>query len=211
MAASATGAGAAHDVSAVAASPVDKLIALFSRHGDSDYIGEPVSALQHALQAAKCAADAGAAGDLVAGALLHDIGHLIGLDEPDRFSGRMGTCGVAHHESIGAAFVRELGFPHRTVELVRRHVDAKRYLTYKDPEYLAHLSEASKTTLGFQGGPMTAAEAADFEADAMFQIILAMRRWDEAAKDADASVPDLASYRPLLTGLLAARPEEVRG
>jgi len=209
MAAAAPGADAAHDVSA-AASRVDKLIALFSRHGDSDYIGEPVSALQHALQAAKCAADAGAADDLVAGALLHDVGHLIGLDEPDRFSGRMGTCGVAHHESIGAAFVRDLGFPHRTVELVRRHVDAKRYLTFKEPEYLAHLSEASKTTLGFQGGPMAAVEAAEFEADAMFQSILAMRRWDEAAKDADACVPDLASYRPLLTGLLVARPDEAR-
>jgi predicted HD phosphohydrolase len=43
MAASAPRAVAAHDLGAAAS--VDKLIALFSRHGDSDYIGEPVSAL----------------------------------------------------------------------------------------------------------------------------------------------------------------------
>jgi predicted HD phosphohydrolase len=64
---------------------------------------------------------------------------------------QMDGCGIVDHEGIGADFVRDLGFSARVAKLVRNHVSAKRYLCATNPEYHATLSEASKTTLRFQG------------------------------------------------------------
>ena len=82
---------------------------------------------------------------------------------------------------------------------------AKRYLCFTDPTYQPALSASSKHTLVFQGGPMTAAEAKAFESGPLFEICAAMRRWDEAAKDPEAVVPGVASYRALLEGVLRAQ------
>ena len=49
-----------------------------------------------------------------------------------------------NHEGIGADWLRTLGFPVVTCMLVRRHVDAKRYLCHIDGAYAAGLSEASR-------------------------------------------------------------------
>jgi predicted HD phosphohydrolase len=188
-------------------SPRDSVTAvfdLFRAHGTSDYVGEAVSQESHALQAGALASAAGHPPAVVAGCLLHDVGHMLGLRFPDRY-GRMGDCGVMAHEGIGAAWLESLGFPATTAALVRRHVDAKRYRCFKDPSYRGRLSEASKVTLGYQGGPMGAEEAAAFEADPLGPLILQMRDFDEAAKVPGLAVPDLESYRPLLEGLVAAK------
>ena len=66
----------------------------------------------------------------------------------------MDGCGAKNHEGIGADYLKNLGFPERTCEIVRGHVNAKRYLCWKNPDYFQKLSDASKTTLGFQGGKM---------------------------------------------------------
>ena len=180
---------------------LSQLFELFAEQGSGDYVGEPVSQVQHSLQCAAHARAAGASEATVAGALLHDVGHMLGLRSPEQHS-RMDACGTMHHETVGSAWLQGLGFPLETTEIVRRHVDAKRYLCWKNPAYLAKLSPASTTTLGFQGGPMRDAEAALFEADPLSKTILLMRTWDEAAKDPQAAVPDLDSYRPLLLSLL---------
>jgi predicted HD phosphohydrolase len=186
-----------------ASASVDTLFALFHSHGSSDYIGEPVSSIAHALQAAACAAAAGATEEVIAGALLHDVGHLLGIASPDKYE-RMGDCGVMAHEGIGAAWLERLGVPPVTAAIVRRHVDAKRYLTAVDASYYGRLSAASKTTLGYQGGPMSPEEVASFQADPLMQTILDMRRWDEAAKIPDLEVPSLESYRPMLEKIIGA-------
>jgi predicted HD phosphohydrolase len=110
----------------------------------------------------------------------------------------MGDCGIADHENLGGRWLREVGVSAKVSTLVARHVDAKRYLCCVNPEYHAQLSEASKTTLGYQGGPMTPDEAAAFERDELFKIIIAMRRWDEAAKVPNKQVPTLDAYRYIL-------------
>jgi len=58
-------------------------------------------------------------------------------------------------------------------------------------------------TLSVQGGPMSEAEARDFEALAYAADAVRVRRWDDEAKDPSADVPGFAHYRPLLEGLLA--------
>jgi phosphonate degradation associated HDIG domain protein len=174
---------------------VDAVIGLYASQGGSEYIGEPVTQLQHAAQAADLARGDGCNDEVVCAAFLHDVGHLCPNDRPQP---QMGEFGVAHHERIGADYLRRLGFSNRVVHLVGQHVNAKRYLTATHPEYRARLSDASKQTLEYQGGPMSASEAAAFEADPSFDLILKMRQWDEAAKVADLTVFPLQRFRELI-------------
>eukprot|EP00744_Colponema_vietnamica_P001587 GILI01002619.1.p2 GENE.GILI01002619.1~~GILI01002619.1.p2 ORF type:complete len:199 (-),score=29.05 GILI01002619.1:559-1089(-) len=148
------------------------------------YIGEAVSQYEHMLQAAHCAVRDGMRDDVVLAALLHDIGHIcVGSDVP-----QMGGFGVKDHESIGADYARTRGFSADVCALIRSHVDAKRYLTFKKgQDYYDRLSDASKATLAFQGGPMTAEEAAAFEADPLCAEKIKMRLYDEEVSENYAS------------------------
>jgi gamma-butyrobetaine dioxygenase len=188
-------------------SPVDRLAELFTSEGAADYLGEPVTVAQHLLQAGALASGAGAPGALVAAALLHDAGHLRGADplaDEAELSGRelMGGTDNDHGER-GAAWLARWFGPAVT-EPVRLHVAAKRYLCAAEPGYLGLLSPASVYTLSLQGGPMSEAEAAAFAAGPYAADAVAVRRWDDAAKDPGADVPGFACYRPLLAGLLLA-------
>lgn len=177
-----------------------RLAALFSSHGTSDYIGEDVSIAAHSLQAAALARAARKDDDEAAvAALLHDVGHLLGLEAGMEMG--MEGCGVPCHESVGAAFIQQLGLPDRVARLVGAHVDAKRFLCWRDPAYMDKLSDASKTTLRFQGGPMNDQEGHAWEADPDKDTYLQMRQWDEQAKDPDANVPGFAQYATLIDSL----------
>jgi hypothetical protein len=82
-------------------------------------------------------------------------------------------------------------------------VNAKRYLVFKDVNY--PLSEASRTTLGFQGGPMSAQEAAAAEADPQWETVLRMRRYDELAKEEGLQAPSLRDdVLPVVEALVRA-------
>ena len=186
-------------------SPVDRLAGLFASAGAADYLGEPVTVAQHLLQAGALAAAAAAPPALVAAALLHDAGHLRGADplaDETELSGRELMAGTDNdHGERGAAWLARW-FPAAVTEPVRLHVPAKRYLCAAAPGYFALLSPASVRTLSVQGGPMTAAEAAAFAAGPYAADAVAVRRWDDAAKDPAADAPGFDRYRPLLTGLL---------
>jgi gamma-butyrobetaine dioxygenase len=188
-------------------SPVGRLAELFASEGAADYLGEPVTVAQHLLQAAALAA-AAAPPTLVAAALLHDAGHLRGADpqaDETELSGRELMAGRDNdHGERGAAWLARW-FPAAVTEPVRLHVAAKRYLCAAEPGYLALLSPASVRTLSVQGGPMSPAGAAAFAAAPYAADAIAVRRWDDAAKDPAADVPGFDRYRPLLEGLLLAR------
>jgi gamma-butyrobetaine dioxygenase len=186
--------------------PVGRLAELFTSEGAADYLGEPVTVAQHLLQAGALAERAGAPPALVAAALLHDAGHLRGADplaDEQELSGRELMAGTDNdHGERGAAWLARW-FPPAVTEPVRLHVAAKRYLCAAEPGYLGLLSPASVHTLSLQGGPMTAAEAAGFAARPYAAGAVAVRRWDDAAKDPAADVPGFARYRRLLEALLA--------
>ena len=91
--------------------------------------------------------------------------------------------GFEAHDESGGAFLEALGFDGAVGFLTAQHVAAKRYLVAVDPRYAAKLSRASRTTLGFQGGPMSAAEVARCEADPRWGAALRLRAFDEAAKE----------------------------
>ena len=154
---------------------VETIGELFAGPGARDHLGEPVPIGEHMLQAGALAEAAGARGALVAAALLHDIGHLLGEDE-DR------------HGEAGANWLSQW-FGDAVTEPVRLHVAAKRYLCAVEPGYFGLLSAESVRTLSLQGGPMTAAEVAAFEALPFSRDAVAVRRWDDQAKDPAVTAP----------------------
>lgn len=173
---------------------VNQVFGLYEAYGSADYIGEPVSQLEHMWQAAALAETAGADDEVVLAAFFHDLGHLCA---PATAAASMDGLGAANHEKLGADYLRARGFSERVARLVESHVLAKRYLTHKYPSYLRQLSEASRATLAFQGGVMSAAEAAAFEHDPDADLILQLRQWDEQAKIPGQAVGSLGHLRDL--------------
>ncbi|RYY26586.1 MAG: HD domain-containing protein [Sphingobacteriaceae bacterium] len=173
---------------------VNEVFALYENFGDEDYIGEPVSQLEHMSQAAALAQAEGFDDEVVLAAFFHDIGHLC-ADASE--AGSMDGMGNIDHEKLGADYLLARGFSARLAALVQGHVIAKRYLTYKYPEYYNKLSEASKTTLDFQGGVMTAEEAAAFELDENAELIIRLRYWDDQAKQTNMPVDNLGDLKSI--------------
>jgi phosphonate degradation associated HDIG domain protein len=170
---------------------------LYEKHGTDDYIGEPVSQIEHMSQSAQLAIRQGFDEEVVLAAFFHDIGHLCAKDAEN-----MGGYGVKSHEKIGADFLRAKGYPERVAKLVENHVQAKRYLTFSSPDYYNQLSEASKRTLEYQGGKMTAEEAAEFEKSPLFHESIKMRQWDEEAKLEHVPVMDLSTLKEMSVRVL---------
>ncbi len=178
---------------------VEEIMGLLERSAGAAYYGEPVSQLEHALQCAQLARDAGDSEEMVLAALLHDVGHLL----EDEGAERHREIGVINHDEIGASYLLARGFSPLVAELVRGHVDAKRYLTATNPAYADRLSEASAATLALQGGPMGAGEVRQFQQDALLVEKLRLRSWDEQAKRPGWAVAPLEDYRALLLAHLA--------
>lgn len=173
----------------------DEIMSLYDKYGDEDYIGEPVSQIEHMCQCAQLAEKGKYDDEVILAAFFHDIGHLCEHIMP---VGHMDGYGIVDHEKIGADYLREKGFSEKIASLVESHVAAKRYLTYKYPEYYEKLSGASIKTLEFQGGKMNETEARQFENDEWFNLYIALRRWDELAKAEHVPLPDLTKYRQMI-------------
>ncbi len=171
------------------------IINLYHQFGDEDYIGEPVSQVEHMCQCAQLAESEGYDEEVVLAAFFHDIGHFCEHIMPVQ---QMDGYGVANHEKFGADFLRSKGFSETIASLVENHVQAKRYLTYHFPDYYNQLSEASKKTLEFQGGKMTLQEAMSFETDPLFDLHIKLRRWDEKAKLEHQPLPALKKYSEMI-------------
>lgn len=170
---------------------VDEIFALYDQHGNEDYIGEPVSQIEHMSQAAALAEAEGYDDEVILAAFFHDLGHLCASENAASMDG----LGVVNHEKLGADYLRERGFSERLCNLVQAHVIAKRYLTFKFPDYYDKLSPASKGTLNFQGGVMSAEEAASFENNPDAQLIIRMRHWDDEAKLQEVPVDNINSLK----------------
>ena len=183
-------------------SVVEEIFRLFEERGDAAYFGEAVSQKEHALQAARLAAQAGAPSALIAAALLHDIGHLLhGHEEniaDDGIDGR--------HEAAGEAWLSRLFGP-EVAGPVGLHVAAKRYLCAVDAEYVAQLSPASIKSLELQGGPFDEREAREFETNPHFHAATCLRRWDDEAKVPGLQVPGLEQDRAQLEEALVGNGE----
>jgi phosphonate degradation associated HDIG domain protein len=153
------------------------ILKLFNDKGHSEYGGEAVTQLEHALQTATLARENNASDQLVTAALLHDIGHL--LHDLPNDAPLKGIDDV--HENKAAVFLRKY-FPEAVTEPVRLHVMAKRYLSSTEETYYSLLSEPSKQSLVLQGGLMSSAEVSAFEQNPFFSDAVMLRKWDDQAK-----------------------------
>jgi len=188
-----------------AQSVASEIFDLYTVNGGEAYAGEKITQLEHMAQAAQLAMNENYDDEVVLAAFLHDIGHI--CIHPDA-ENTMGAYGIMDHEEMGARFLEERGFSERLLTLVRSHVDAKRYLAYKYPEYREQLSDASRQTLMYQGGVMSPAEAVSFEEQPLFETILKMRRWDERAKIENLPLPDLGLIKKKMINYLNALQNE---
>jgi phosphonate degradation associated HDIG domain protein len=162
---------------------------VFRCRGAEQYSGEPVTQLQHALQSAALAEGEGADDELVTAALLHDLGHLLQAlgDTPSL----RGVDDV--HQYAALPFLRGL-LPDRVLNVIKLHVDAKRYLCATRPAYRDALSADSQRSLVLQGGVFDSAQAAAFIALPGAADAVRLRLWDDLAKSADAQTPPLGHF-----------------
>jgi gamma-butyrobetaine dioxygenase len=174
---------------------------VFAGEGLRSYLGEEVSIATHMLQAGALAESAGAPDYLVAAALLHDVGHFDEIGARQTDVQRREPMDYRHQDT-GADWLAQW-FPRNVTEPVRLHVMAKRYLCTIQPGYFDRLSPASVHTLALQGGPLTEDEARAFERLPDARAAVAVRRWDEAAKDPTLATPAFDHFRPLLLQLAA--------
>lgn len=163
--------------------------ALFRQHGATQYTGEPVTQLEHALQTAALAEQEQAPPSLIAASLLHDLGHML-EDKGDTPT----LAGVDDlHQYRILPFLRAL-FDDDVLAPIRLHVDAKRYLCAVDTTYFSALSADSVRSLKLQGGIFDAEQAAAFIAQPYAADAVRLRRWDDLAKRADYQTPDYAHF-----------------
>jgi phosphonate degradation associated HDIG domain protein len=162
---------------------------LFARRGAEQYVGEPVTQLEHALQTALLAEASGADDELTTAALLHDLGHLV------QDLGPTPTLqGVDDRHEL-AALPRLHGlFGNRVLSAVARHVEAKRWLCATRPAYHAALSADSQRSLVLQGGVFTPEQAERFIALPGAADAVQLRLWDDLAKAADLPTPTLTHF-----------------
>lgn len=171
---------------------IAEITGLYQTQGAVQYGAEAINQQQHALQCAHLAEQAGASPSLIAAALLHDLGHLMAPRTEAR------TAAIDDvHQYLAMPFLRGV-FDEAVLAPIRLHVDAKRYLCQVDPHYAASLSPASQRSLDLQGGAFSEDEAAVFIQQPFAADAVALRRWDDGAKDPAANTPAWAHYVAVL-------------
>ncbi|MYT74762.1 HD domain-containing protein [Streptomyces sp. cg28] len=149
-----------------------------------DRSGDPVDLHDHALQTAALLRRSHPSDkELQVAGLVHDLGHLL---RPGDDAGHAETAAEAVRELLGA----------RVAHLIRLHVPAKRYLAAVEPSRA--LSPQSALTMAAQGGPMTPAEVAAFEADPHGADAVELRQADDAGKVVGLDAGVMEDWQPLL-------------
>jgi phosphonate degradation associated HDIG domain protein len=156
---------------------LNELLQLYRDRGQIQYGGEAVSQLEHALQCATLAEQAGASTELITACFFHDLGHLIHHLGED-----VALRGIDDRHEHRAIPVLAQFFPPAVTTPIGLHVDAKRYLCQVEPAYWASLSKVSQRSLALQGGMFTEQEAAEFIQAPYAEDAVKLRRWDDLAK-----------------------------
>lgn len=159
---------------------IDHIVDLYAKWGNVKY-SEAISQTEHGVQCARLAQQDNSSPALVLAALLHDIGHLIDLEE---HSGREILDSDTVHEATGGRALSSI-MPATVRNPIVLHVAAKRWLCARQPGYFESLSPASVNSLHLQGGPMTPDQADHFEQMPGFADALALRLWDDVGKIAE--------------------------
>ena len=171
------------------------IINLYRYHGGAHYMdmGE-VTLLEHALQTAALAAAEDRDDEFIVAAFLHDIGHLLAREDGDS----QDDIDALTHDRLGADYLLRIGFSARVSSLVASHTQAKRYLCAIEPGHYDQMSAASKETLHWQGGVMKMDEVVEFSSRKDLEDVIALRCFDEAARDKQQITYELSEMEALL-------------
>ena len=180
---------------------VDELFDLYEAFGDQSY-GESITQIEHALQCAALARDAGASEALIVAALFHDVGHL--AVDVQGIPGFDLARDADDHEARGARVLARLFGP-PVAQPVALHVLAKRWRCTREPDYGDQLSSASRATLIAQGGLLSDEECERFEQHPGFEDAVALRTWDDWGKVEGREVGALRDWEPLARSLASTR------
>lgn len=163
---------------------------LFSLVGVYDE-DEPVDEFSHALQCGANAIAAGARPELVTASLFHDVARSPLVTE---------DVGPTAHEAIAARWL-EPRFGPEVAWLAGAHVAAKLYLIEHEPSYLGLLSPASVTSAQHQQAEINDA----LLSNPLWPEALELRRFDDLAKDPDATLADPEELLRVARSVLLAR------
>jgi phosphonate degradation associated HDIG domain protein len=186
---------------------IPDIVQLLSSRATTWYGQEAVSQLDHALQCAQLAESAGETDSTVVAALLHDLGHIVGANQPVYGPADAAAEAMPEkddlHQYVALPFLRSL-FADAVLEPIKLHVDAKRYLCAVDAAYWADLSPASKHSLVLQGGAFDSAQIQAFEALPFSQEAVRLRRYDDLAKVPGALTGGLAHFSQTMSRVALA-------
>lgn len=148
------------------------------RYGES-----AVTELEHALQCAELADQAGADDELVFACMLHDVGRYAVPQE--QVSDTLQDVGVVDgargHGELGAHLMANM-LPARSLFCIRYHAESKLYLCQTNPNYKAKLAGASVKTLAVQSSNCDEARLDELSRHRWWQDAIKVRVWDDAAK-----------------------------
>jgi phosphonate degradation associated HDIG domain protein len=176
---------------------------LLSSRATTWYGQEAVSQLDHALQCAQLAEQAGETAETVVAALLHDLGHMLSAERDPVADADALPEKDDLHQYVALPFLRSL-LPDAVLEPIKLHVDAKRYLCAVDAAYWEALSPASKHSLVLQGGAFDPAQVQAFEALPFCQEAVRLRRYDDLAKVPGAPTAGLAHFSQTMSRVALA-------
>jgi len=178
---------------------LERITELLTLKAGGQYGLHDITQRQHALQSAWLAERQRCPEPLIVASLLHDIGHMVhdlGTNPAD--------VGIDdQHEELGHRFLAPWFGPEVT-EPVRLHVAAKRYLCATEADYFGRLSKDSVLSLSLQGGPMSPAEVAAFDALPGSAAATQLRRFDEQAKVRNLETPPITHFLPYVARCLRA-------
>ena len=115
---------------------LNKIENIITETGADSYLGEDVTMEQHMLQTALLTETEDGSDSVIAGGLLHDIGHYSEAFAEDALEQGLKN----YHEDSGAQILGGT-FPVDVMASVKLHVSAKRYLCATDTNYFNCLSE----------------------------------------------------------------------
>jgi phosphonate degradation associated HDIG domain protein len=187
---------------------VDEITRLLTVRGGRQYGREAVSQLEHALQCAHLAEEAGRSDETIVASLLHDLGHLLAADRDGREDDDQSRDDL--HQQVAIPFLRGL-LPDAVLEPIRLHVDAKRCLCTTTPGYWEALSVPSKRSLELQGGAFTLDQVQVFMRQPFAQDALFLRRCDDLAKVPRAVTPPLPWFMEKLERVALVSDQASRG
>ena len=174
---------------------IDEITRLYHVYGTGSHDAQGVSHLQHALQCAQLAEEAGSPKELVTAALLHDLGSLLAA-----YAERLPVQADDGQQLVAVRFLHGL-FPDAVLEPIRLHMDARRYCAAVDHDYWAYMASDSRHRLELQGGPFSAEQARQFPSQPFAWDAIAVCRWNEMACNPFARPPAWSHFLPALRGV----------